>query len=84
MTTALRHGDRSQAVRDLQKKLNVHGANLVADGDYGDATEAAVRAYQVKVGLVRPLCQPRQQRLHKFGNSQRMAWLRSCAWACRL
>jgi hypothetical protein len=43
-----------------------------------------VRAYQVKVGLVRPLCQPRQQRLHKFGNSQRMAWLRSCAWACRL
>ena len=52
MTTALRHGDRSQAVRDLQKKLNVHGANLVADGDYGDATEDAVRAYQVKVGLV--------------------------------
>jgi lysozyme family protein len=52
MTTALRHGDRSQAVRDLQKKLNAHGANLVADGDYGDTTEAAVRAYQVKVGLV--------------------------------
>jgi len=52
MTTALRHGDRSQAVRDLQKKLNVHGANLVADGDFGDATEDAVRAYQVKVGLV--------------------------------
>ena len=52
MTTALRHGDRSQAVRDLQKKLNVHGASLVADGDYGDATEDAVRAYQVKVGLV--------------------------------
>lgn len=52
MTTALRHGDRSQAVRDLQKKLNAHGANLVADGDYGDTTEAAVRAYQVRVGLV--------------------------------
>ena len=52
MTTLLRHGDRSQAVRDLQKKLNAQGAKLVADGDYGDATEAAVRAYQLQVGLV--------------------------------
>ena len=50
--TTLRHGDRSQAVLILQKSLNRHGANLVADGDYGDTTEAAVRAYQVKVGLV--------------------------------
>lgn len=50
--TTLRHGDRSQAVLMLQKNLNKHGANLVPDGDYGDATEAAVRAYQVKVGLV--------------------------------
>jgi len=52
MTTTLRHGDRSQAVRILQKNLNSHGAKLTADGVYGDATEAAVRAYQVKVGLV--------------------------------
>ncbi len=52
MTTTLRHGDRSQAVRILQKNLNNHGAKLVVDGDYGDATETAVRAYQVKVGLV--------------------------------
>lgn len=50
--TTLRHGDRSQAVLMLQKNLNKHGANLVPDGDYGNATEAAVRAYQVKVGLV--------------------------------
>ncbi|MFC9008341.1 N-acetylmuramidase domain-containing protein [Streptomyces microflavus] len=50
--TTLRHGDRSQAVRILQKNLNNHGAKLVMDGDYGDATEAAVRAYQVKAGLV--------------------------------
>lgn len=48
----LRHGDRSQAVRDLQRKLNDRGAKLIADGAFGDATEAAVRAYQVKVGLV--------------------------------
>ena len=50
--TTLRHGDRAQAVLILQKNLNKHGAKLVPDGDYGDATEAAVRAYQVKVGLV--------------------------------
>ncbi|MGE8482828.1 MAG: N-acetylmuramidase domain-containing protein [Pseudomonas sp.] len=49
---ALRHGDRSQAVRVLQKNLNNHGATLTVDGDYGDVTEAAVRAYQLKVGLV--------------------------------
>ncbi|MCR8930413.1 MULTISPECIES: N-acetylmuramidase family protein [unclassified Pseudomonas] len=50
--TPLRHGDRSQAVRNLQKSLNQHGAKLNVDGDYGDATEHAVRAYQIKVGLV--------------------------------
>ncbi|KIH84214.1 N-acetylmuramidase domain-containing protein [Pseudomonas batumici] len=50
--TTLRHGDRSQAVRDLQKKLNSNGATLVIDGDFGDATERAVKAYQLKIGLV--------------------------------
>lgn len=50
--TILRHGDRSLAVLMLQKNLNNHGANVLPDGDYGNATEAAVRAYQVKVGLV--------------------------------
>lgn len=52
MTTTLRHGDRSQAVRMLQKNLNNHGAKLDVDGSYGDNTETAVRAYQLKVGLV--------------------------------
>ncbi|MEX5545248.1 N-acetylmuramidase family protein [Pseudomonas pergaminensis] len=50
--TTLRHGDRSQAVLILQKNLVKHGAKLTPDGDYGDATETAVRAYQLKVGLV--------------------------------
>lgn len=50
--TSLRHGDRSQAVRLLQQQLNQRGASLFLDGDYGDATEAAVRAYQLKAGLV--------------------------------
>jgi lysozyme family protein len=48
----LRHGDRSQAVLLLQKALNQRGAQLFADGDYGDETEKAVRAYQLQVGLV--------------------------------
>ena len=48
----LRHGDRSQAVLMLQKRLNEHGATLIPDGAYSDKTEAAVRAYQLKAGLV--------------------------------
>lgn len=48
----LRHGDRSQAVRDLQRKLIDRGAKISADGVYGDATEAAVRTYQHRAGLV--------------------------------
>ncbi|WP_028696122.1 N-acetylmuramidase domain-containing protein [Pseudomonas cremoricolorata] len=52
MTTTLRHGDRSQAVHDLQRLLNQQGANLTVNGYFGDTTEAAVRAYQLRVGLV--------------------------------
>ncbi|WP_417777077.1 N-acetylmuramidase domain-containing protein [Stutzerimonas xanthomarina] len=50
--TALRNGSRGLAVRQLQTQLNHHGAGLYVDGDFGDITEAAVRAYQLKVGLV--------------------------------
>jgi hypothetical protein len=50
--TTLRHGDRSQAVQQLQKSLNARGAQLLADGYFGDDTEALVRAYQVKAGLI--------------------------------
>ncbi|WP_339511899.1 N-acetylmuramidase family protein [Pseudomonas sp. RL_15y_Pfl2_60] len=52
MTTTLRPGDRSQAVAQLQKKLNANGAKLEVNGNYGDETEKAVRAYQRKVGLI--------------------------------
>lgn len=52
MTTSLRHGDRSLAVRQLQKQLNMAGAVLFVDGDFDDKTEQAVRTYQRKVGLV--------------------------------
>lgn len=50
--TPLRHGDRSQAVRHLQTNLNKYGAGLTVDGHYGDATEAAVRARQLRLGIV--------------------------------
>lgn len=50
--TKLQHGDRGQAVLQLQKQLNATGAKLFADGDFGDQTEAAVRANQIQVGLV--------------------------------
>lgn len=48
----LRHGSKGQAVQQLQWALNAAGAKLVPDGDFGDATEKAVRAYQLQKGLV--------------------------------
>ncbi|MDF0732318.1 N-acetylmuramidase family protein [Pseudomonas entomophila] len=52
MSQTLRFGDRSGAVRELQRKLNTKGAKLAMDGAYGEATEAAVRMYQRSIGLV--------------------------------
>lgn len=49
---SLKHGAKGQAVLQLQKALNTQGAKLVPDSDFGDETEKAVRAYQLKVGLV--------------------------------
>jgi hypothetical protein len=50
--TTLRHGDRGQCVLALQRALNARGAALFLDGDYGEATERAVRDFQSRVGLV--------------------------------
>jgi peptidoglycan hydrolase-like protein with peptidoglycan-binding domain len=48
--TVLKRGDKGQAVKDLQALLNIKGlAKLVVDGDFGEATEAAVRAAQKAV-----------------------------------
>ncbi|MFK4136024.1 N-acetylmuramidase domain-containing protein [Pseudomonas luteola] len=52
MTATLKHGDKGQPVTDLQNALNKQGAQLRLDGIYGDATERAVKAYQLKAGLV--------------------------------
>ncbi|HEY9641188.1 MAG TPA: peptidoglycan-binding domain-containing protein [Coleofasciculaceae cyanobacterium] len=48
----LRQGDVGAAVVTLQKLLNENGANLVADGEFGPATKAAVVKFQQQNGLV--------------------------------
>lgn len=47
----LRLGDRGAEVRELQEKLNGHGAGLDPDGDFGPATDRAVRKFQRATNL---------------------------------
>ncbi len=47
----LRRGARGSTVRELQQRLNAHGAGLNPDGVFGARTEAAVRAFQRANGL---------------------------------
>ena len=47
----LRKGNRGDDVKWLQQRLNVYGAGLAVDGDFGPVTEAAVREYQLRHGL---------------------------------
>jgi peptidoglycan hydrolase-like protein with peptidoglycan-binding domain len=42
----LRQGVNSEAVKLLQERLNVHGAQLRADGSFGPLTHQAVRIFQ--------------------------------------
>jgi peptidoglycan hydrolase-like protein with peptidoglycan-binding domain len=48
---SLRNGDRGAEVIALQKLLIAAGQNIVADGSFGPATEAALRAFQKSKGL---------------------------------
>ncbi len=52
MTELLRNGSRGLAVRNLQTALRLDGYAIQIDGDFGDNTEAVVRAYQRCIGLV--------------------------------
>ena len=51
-TKTLRRGDKNDAVRLLQTKLNLNGARLKPDGDFGGNTEKAVRLFQQKKGII--------------------------------
>ena len=42
----LKNGSKGHAVKELQQKLNHHGAHLSVDGDFGPKTEAAVKHFQ--------------------------------------
>lgn len=42
----IKKGSKGEAVKKLQQILNAKGYKLSVDGDFGPATEAAVRAYQ--------------------------------------
>jgi hypothetical protein len=48
----MRIPDRGENVAALQRALNEHGAKLTADGIFGPATDAALRAFQRQAGLV--------------------------------
>jgi len=49
--TTLQRGSKGSQVSELQSLLNKHGAKLTVDGDFGPATEAAVKAFQAAHGL---------------------------------
>lgn len=52
-TNPLRKGSKGSAVAYIQQLLNeVNNAKLVADGDFGNLTQAAVLIFQKKAGLV--------------------------------
>ena len=47
----LKRGAKGATVKELQQRLILWGANITADGDFGPATEAAVKSFQAKHGL---------------------------------
>jgi peptidoglycan hydrolase-like protein with peptidoglycan-binding domain len=47
----LRRGSSGPKVRDVQNALRVGGFPLTLDGDFGPATDRALRAFQAKHGL---------------------------------
>jgi N-acetylmuramoyl-L-alanine amidase len=81
-TTALRRGATGEGVRDLQRRLAALGHDFSADepGEFGAATEAAVRTFQQQRGLlVDGLCGPQTWSVlveSGFGLGDRMLYFR--------
>lgn len=48
----LKYGHRGADVAALQRRLSANGHTLIADGIFGAATEAAVKAFQAAAGLM--------------------------------
>jgi len=48
----LKEGDSGPGVVALQTALNAQGSTLVADGNFGPATLAAVKSFQSSNGLI--------------------------------
>lgn len=47
-TTQVKRGQEGSRVKATQEWLTLHGFNVIPDGDFGPATEAAVRQFQKK------------------------------------
>lgn len=50
-TNTVRKGSKGESVKWIQWALNKHGANLTIDGDFGNKTYLAVKAFQNAHGL---------------------------------
>jgi|GEM_PF-1639518 len=50
-TGLMKRGAEGPEVKNLQERLNAHGANLTTDGDFGRKTETAVKNFQRNAGL---------------------------------
>jgi peptidoglycan hydrolase-like protein with peptidoglycan-binding domain len=51
LVVTVRQGDSGSAVQALQVQLVKHGASVATDGDFGPATDSAVRSFQSGAGL---------------------------------
>lgn len=47
----IRYGDMGPEVKEIQEKLVEEGYDIVADGDFGSATEIAIKSFQEVRGL---------------------------------
>jgi len=48
----LHRGEDGDAVASLQSRLRAHGFDITIDGNFGAATELAVKQFQLQQGLV--------------------------------